>query len=199
MGIDLRELQEWIRTDDGAAWMESQKAPLVAKRDELLEALRQSNGKASEQAQRAADLERLLGEERASIARVVVDDALAGILKGKRVMEPAIPGVVAELREAYGLNVSANGTERKATGTIRGADGSTRAASLEEVVGEWSKTPAAQKVILVPPSSGGGSPGPGPVSGGFTRDAIAKMSPREVADNFDRPEFQAALSGMNGA
>jgi len=25
------------------------------------------------------------------------------------------------------------------------------------------------------------------------------MSPREVADNFDKPEFQAALSNMNGA
>lgn len=195
--IDVNELNEWIKSEEGAAWADGLKAPLLAKRDELLESLRQSNAKAAEASRARADSEKLLSEERAAIEKALVEGELSRILKGARVVEPAIPGVIAELREAYGLTLKANGLERKAVGKGKDAAGKEIELDLAGVVKAWGATDAAKAVILSG-SSGVGVVGPGEsASGGYSRETIAAMSPREVAAKLDDPAFRGALEKLN--
>jgi hypothetical protein len=168
--MNANEVNEWIKSEEGAAWLEGQKAGLVAKSKELLEALRIANGKTTEQAQRAADLEKILGEERGAVSKIVVDDQLARLLSSKAVMAPAIPGIVAELKERHALAVESNAQERKAYGKMTGADGKEAKVDLETIVNDWAQT-AAAKASIIETNSGGGALGsmglaPAPVDAG---------------------------------
>jgi hypothetical protein len=164
------EVNEWVKSEEGTAWLEGQKAGLLGKNKELLEALRIANGKTTEQAQRAADLEKILGEERGAVSKIVVDDGLARLLESKAVMAPAIPGIVAELKEAYGLTAKADGQTRRAIGKAKQADGSEKEIDLETIVSDWAQTGAA-KTAIIETNSGGGALGsigaaPAPVDAG---------------------------------
>lgn len=159
MAIDLAELEAWVQGEEGKAWVEAQKKPLVMKREELLEALKKANGASASAAQRAADLERILGEERAAVERVVIDGELGRILREGRVMEPAIPGLISELRESYGLAVKADGQDRKAIGKIKGADGKEVDADLAAIYAAWKDTEEAKNVTLARSAQGSGAQG----------------------------------------
>jgi hypothetical protein len=182
MAIDLAELETWAQGEEGKAWVEAQKKPLIMKREELLEALKKANGASAQAAQRAADLERILGEERAAVERVVVDGELGRILREGRVMEPAIPGLISELRESYGLAVKADGQDRKAIGKIRGADGKETEADLAAIYAAWKDTAEAKSVTLAQAAGGagaqGGKGGPGGVRT-LSLSSFEALSPAE--------------------
>jgi len=194
--MNIDELNTWILSEEGKAWADGLKQPLIAKRDELLENLRQANGKTAEALRAKADLEGLYSAERQAVEKTVVDGELSRLLKNARVMEPAIPGILAELKEAHGLAVKADGPNRIASGKVKGPDGAEREAGLDEIVKSWTETPAAKNVILIPGSSGGGSWGGSRPAMPYTRETIAKMSPREVATKLDDPAFQSALTTL---
>ena len=156
--IDQSELENWITTEEGAAWLEGQKRPLLAKRDELLESLRKGNAAAAQAAQRTADLEKTLTEEREATGRAIVDRELSRLLKESRVMEPAIPGVIAELKETHGIQVKADGRDRRAVGMMEGKQGMEEA-DLESIVKTWAASERAREVFLHPGSSGSGALG----------------------------------------
>jgi len=180
--MDLNELNAFIATDEGKAWADGLKKPLLDKRDELLESIRQANGKTAEALRAKADLEKLYGEERQAVEKNVIDGTLARNLKEARVMEPAIPGIIAELKETYGLAVKADGPNRSATGKMKGPDGAEREVGLNDILATWSATDAAKAVTL-----GGGNVGGG-ATASATRAApslanIKDMSAEEILAN----------------
>jgi len=156
--MDLNELNSWVVTDEGAAWLESQKQPLLNKRDELLSALKAGNAKIAELDLRSTAAEKSLSEERAALAAILVDKGLSDLLKSANVFGDVIPGTVAELKERYAIKVKADGLSRIAHGMIEGEDGVGKEASLPDIVSMWSRTPEAKKVILET-NQGGGAPG----------------------------------------
>jgi hypothetical protein len=155
--MDINELNLWLETDEGKAWLEGQKQPLLIKRDELLSALKIANGKLSELEQRNSQTEGSLSEERAALAAVLVERELASLLKNANVFETVIPGTVAALKETYGIRVKANGPNRTACGMTKGEDGAEKETPLADIVFAWCKTPEAQKVILNTNNGGGAS------------------------------------------
>jgi hypothetical protein len=160
--MDANEVRKYLSEDEGGkALLEELKRPLLDKRNELLEALRLSNGKVAEQAQRTADLEGILAKERKAIDRAVVDEPLAAALEKAGVFKQVIPGLVRELREAHGLAVEALGDDRKAAGKLKirdakGAEVET-AADINTIVETWKHTDAAKSVISAAGNSGGGA------------------------------------------
>lgn len=196
MSIDLNELNTWIGTDEGKAWADGLKAPLLAKNKELLEGLHLSNGKTAEASRAKADLEKLYAEERGAVEKTVVDGELARLLKDAGAFGPVIPGLIAELKQAYGLTVAANGAERKAIGKMKttGPDGVEieKDVGLEEIVKAWTMKPSSKDLILDRGGFGGGAPGsgsghssPAPSLSGLSGPELARMSDKD---------FQAAIN-----
>jgi hypothetical protein len=182
--MDVNELNQWIETEDGRAWADKIKQPLLNKRDELLAELKTANGKLAESEQRSAAAAEELSQERDALSALVVDKELSRILKEAHCMEGAIPGVIAELKESNAITVKADGLNRKAVGTITAEDGTTKEAGLAELVSLWAAIPAAKQVILNS-STGGGALGSGgnvhsaPALGNLSGPALAKMSDAE--------------------
>jgi hypothetical protein len=185
--MDINEIETWLKTPEGEAWGEQFKAPLLNKRDELLAALKEANGKLAESERRSTAAAEELSQERAVLSALVVDKELARILTEKRVMGPTIPGLIAELKDSYGIAVKANDPNRQAVGTIKGADGTEQEASLEEVVASWTGTPAAKQVTLNS-STGGGALGS--TGKAHTTNSLNKLSGPALARLSDS-EFHA--------
>lgn len=157
--MDLEELKKWIETDEGKAWLEGQKQPLLKKRDELLAAIQKGNANLAEQTQRASDAEKLLTEERAALRAHVVDGELDRLLDEQHVPAPIRPTVTALLNETYGIELVADGGKKKAVAKLIVEDGTEKVVSLKEMVTAWALTPEAKTVRLAPASMGGGASG----------------------------------------
>jgi len=193
--MDIAELEKWVKeNDEGKAWLESQKRPLLKKRDELLAELRSSSGRLSELEQRSRQTESILSEERAALAAVLVDKEIVSLLKEKRIYESVIPSVTATLKETYGITVKADGPSRTACGKAKRADGAESEISLPDIVSAWSKTPEA-KEVTPNGNSGGGAQGSGlgwssrrvvPNLQKLSGPALASMSDAEFKDMRDR-------------
>jgi len=196
--MDINELNLWIATDEGAAWLESQKQPLLNKRDELLSTIRNTNSKLVELDQRSAAAEKALSEERAALSSVLIDKGLSDLLKSANVFETVIPGTVAELKERYAIRVRADGPNRIAHGMIQGEDGAGKEVSLADVVSTWSRTPEAAAVILQT-NNGGGAPGSGSHRRTPQADSLGKLSGPALAALSDTEFENLRKNALNGA
>jgi hypothetical protein len=183
--MDITELEKWIETtEDGRAWADKIKQPLLNKRDELLAELKTANGILAESERRFTVSAEELSQERAATSTFLVDQGLAHLLKETRVMESAIPSIIAELKESNAITVKADGLNRKAVGMATAEDGTEQEKSLAEIVSAWAATPAAKQVILNSSTGGGalGSTGnvhSAPALGKLSGPALAKMSDAE--------------------
>lgn len=174
--MDLTELETWIKTEAGTAWLDEQKAGLISKRDQLLGELRAASSRGTELAQRAADVEKLLTEERAAVRFHVVDTELDRLLDEQRVPQAIRPSVIALLNESYGIELAVDPTganKRKAVAKLKGADGAEKVVSLREMIDHWKLTPEAKSVRLAPISAGGGAAGGG-AGGGSSAKQMAR-------------------------
>ena len=186
--MDLHELNEWLKTEEGIQWLDTQKAGLVNKRDELLSALKDSNAKLAELDQRSAAAESLVKEERAALAKVMIDQGLARLLKEANIYESVIPSVTATLKETYGIQVKADGLNRLAVGKLKGDNGEEKELSLNEIIDVWRKTPEAKEVT--PNLNSGGGSIPMPVSNArYSIPDLQKIQGRTLASMSDA-EFQ---------
>jgi hypothetical protein len=157
--MDVLELEKWVESDEGKAWLESQKRPLLIKRDELLTELKSASGRLSELELSSKQTESILSEERAALAAVLVDQGLVSLLKEKRIYDSVIPSVTAMLKETYGITVKADGPNRMACGRTKETDGKESEISLADIVSTWSKTLEAKQVTPNNNSGGGTPPG----------------------------------------
>jgi hypothetical protein len=171
--MDVNELETWLKTPEGEKWGDEFKAPLLHKRDELLAALKESNAKLAESEQRSTAAAEELSQEREALSTLAVDKELARILSERHVMETALPSVVTELKNSYGITIKADGPERQAIGKIKAGDGTEQEAGLAEIISAWAATPAAKQIILNT-STGGGALGS--MGGGYTIPTLDKLS-----------------------
>jgi hypothetical protein len=189
MSIDINELNAWMGTDEGKAWADGLKAPLLAKRDELLKALKDANGVLSASAQRATDADKLLADKRAATAKILIEDAVADKLKKAGVFEAVRPTVATLIKESYGLNVKADGLSRKVSGKLKEGD-TEREIGLDEAIDHWLHTDEG-KANTLETNTGGGAPGSGsghsspvPSLSGLSGPELARMPAKD---------FQAAI------
>jgi hypothetical protein len=185
--MDVNKLNQWLETEEGRAWAGTLKQPLLDKRTELLAALKESNAKLAESEQRSTVAAEELSQERAALSALVVDKELSRLLKEARVMEPVIPGLIAELKERNAITVKADGQNRQAIGKTKGEDGTETEASLAEIISAWAAMPAAKQVTLNSSTGGGAS---GSMGGAHTTPTLDKLSGPALAKLSDS-EFHA--------
>ena len=182
------EANEFIKSEEGAAWLNEQKAGLLSKRDELLGTVNKLTAQVTESGQRVHDAEALLTQEREAMRRLVVDGELDRLL--------TTHNVLAQHREAVKLLVQAHNDI-----TVK-ADGQQRTAvigdkSLADFMNEWAQTDAAKHYIAAPLSGGGDALGSGVHGSNYiTRESLANMKPEEVAARLDDPAFRDSVAKL---
>jgi len=195
--MDVNELNKWLETEEGKQWSDSLKSGLVNKRDELLQALKDANGKLAEMDQRSTAAEALIKEEQAALAAVLVDQGLAQLLKDAHVFDVAVPSSIATLKETYGIKVRADGLNRSAVGIIKGDDGKEIEKPLADIVSSWSKTQEAKQVIQNTNSGGGGHGGM--VSIPQSNTGLKNLSGPALASLSDAEFTNMRNQALNGA
>lgn len=188
----IQEIEEWLKSEEGTTWLESKKAPLLTKNKELLDSLHAANGRVSDALRAQQDAEKLLSDERGLTEKLAVDESLAANLRNHGVFPQAIPGVVTELKQAYGLTVQSDGQTRK----VSGKNSQGVPVDLETAIQEYLNTPDGKAVTLVT-NSGGGAPGSRPKAPEATQSKLAGMSGRQLA-GMSESEFQAAITQARG-
>lgn len=174
--MDTKELETWIQTDEGRGWLDSQKAPLIAKRDELLGELKAANGRIASEAQRAADTERAFTEERKAVERLVVDGQIAAALKAEGVFDSLIPGTIAALKEAHGLEIQASGEDRKLYAKSLGKE-----VGASDIMNLWKQSPDGQAFMGMRYNSP--TPRGGNATREYSRADIGNMTAEEILAN----------------
>ena len=156
--MDLNEMNLWIATDEGAAWLESQKQPLINKRDELLKEISDQRSAVNNGNAKITEFEKSLSEEKAVVENFVVDKELQSLLQKAFVFEGLIPEVVKSLKNAYSITVKASGNDRTASGKIKDNDGNEKEVDLPAIVENWKQKPE-NKALQACNSNGGGATG----------------------------------------
>jgi len=188
MDMDISTLDSWVTTTGGSAWLDSQKAGLIAKRDELLTAQKTANGKIAELELRLGETESRALDADAFIHRHVVSDALERLLMNTGVADAFLPIVKKAVLDGYAIQLKRADGDFIACGTIKDADGADVEAGLEAIVEAWAKLPEAQQLI-VNRNSGGGATGSTCV--GVPQPKLQGMTGRQLATMSDN-DFQAA-------
>jgi len=161
--MNIAELEKWLETAEGKTWLETQKKPLIEKRDELLAKISASNASADQLNEKIAGLESNLLKANGVIREVLLSRPLAEKLKEKGVFETLIPTLSESITEAYSLQIKANGDNQETIGKIDGKE-----TGLEQIIDAWSKTDKAKECFKpmdvkkesTSPDFKGGSPNP---------------------------------------
>lgn len=140
--MDTKELDEFILTDEGKAWLDGHKKPLLDKRDELLGQLKQANGRIETEAQRATAAEQALAQEKQAIHKIIVDDGITARLREEGLLQAMIPHVLESIKEANGLEVESNGDGRSIRSSVAGST-----VTPDELVRAWRGTPEGADFI----------------------------------------------------
>jgi hypothetical protein len=189
--MNIQEIETWLATEEGTKWLEEKKAPLLTKNKELLESIHAANGRVTDALRAQQDAEKLLSDERGLTEKLAVDEALAADLRNQGVFPQAIPGVVAEIKQAYGLTVTSDGQGRK----VSGKNSQGLPVDLVTATREYLSTPDGKAVQLNGNSGGGanGSQVRSPASG----PTLENKSGRDLAKMSDS-DFQAAINAQRG-
>lgn len=189
--MNVQEIEEWLKSEEGTKWIEDKKAPLLAKNKELLESIHAANGRVTEALRAQQDAEKLLSGERGLTEKLAIDEALAVNLRNQGVFPQAIQGVVAEIKQAYGLTVTSDGQNRK----VSGKNSQGLPVDLETATREYLATPDG-KAVQLNQSSGGGAPG-SQARAPEPDKSLGSMSGRDLAKMSDS-DFQAAINAQRG-
>jgi hypothetical protein len=189
--MDIKELETWIKTDEGKAWIEAQKKPLLENRDSILSELKKASGEYSELKQRFEETENTLLAEKAVTSKYLIDNDLTALLKQANVFEEIIPRIIDTIKTAYGLTVKADGDNRTVIGVLKDKNGKDAEATLEAIVDAWTHD-SYSKYLIKNGNQGGGAGMDGSVSGRYglvsrslsdiSGPSLAKMSDQEFSN-----------------
>jgi hypothetical protein len=190
--MDIKELEAWLQTEQGRAWLDEKKSGLVKKNEQLIGELKTACGGSSEISLRLADVEKALEIEKAANKRALLDAPLLALLESKGVFNILMPEIARQLTETYGLTIHADGEGRKVIGKIKDGD-TEKELTLTDAVDTWLKTDDARQYIdtrkntvtvvsTVPNLSGGDPPS----------KALDGKNGRELAEMSDN-DFQNAV------
>jgi len=185
--MDITELETWIKTDEGKAWIEAQKKSLLENKDSILRELKKASGEYSELERRFKEIENTLMAEKAVTSKYLIDNELTRLLKQANVFEDIIPRTVDTIKTAYGLTVKADGDNRTVIGVLKDKNGKDAEATLEAVVKAWTEDPYS-KYFIKNVNSGGGAMGSifggqsvSPTLNKISGPTLAKMSDQEFS------------------
>jgi hypothetical protein len=192
----IDEVNQFITTDEGRAWLDGQKASLLEHKDQVLAELKKTNGEYSELKQRFEETENTLQSEKAVTSKYLIDNELTRLLKQANVFDDAIPQTIETLKSAYGLTVKTSGNDRTAIGVLKNESGEDTEAALEAVVKNWAGLPGS-KYFIQATSTGGGAPGGS--YRGSPPPALNRLSGQALASMTDEQFRNARNNALNSA
>ena len=148
------EIDEWIETEEGAAWLEDKKSPLLKKRDELLEQNKALRADLSQLKSEADGQREVTQREQNALRSVLIDDRLSELAEKYGVFPQLRNALRSELEEK-GLEIVADGDTRKA---VVGPDRE----ELAEYMAGWAASEEAAEWLKPPVNKGAGVAGAGP-------------------------------------
>ena len=157
--MDPDEVREFLKTDEGKQLAEEIKAPLLAKRDELLTENKRLGEQLTSQTQRADDSEKLLTDERSALHSHVVDTELDRLMDEHGVLSRARESLRSAIKSQNEIKLeTADGGAR----VPKVANGETEV-TLSEYMQNWSQSEEAKSFL---PASGYVVGGPSRASSG---------------------------------
>jgi len=151
--MDVKELEQWLETEEGQNWLEDKKAPLLKKRDELLEQNKALRADLSQLKTEADGQREATQREQNALKKVLIDDRLNSLMEQHRVFPQLRNALRSELEE-QGLEVIPDGESKKA---VVGSDQK----ELSEYMAEWADSEEAAEWKMPPENRGAGILGPG--------------------------------------
>jgi hypothetical protein len=179
--MNTDELNQFIETDDGKAWLESQKKPLIDKRDELLSEIKTGSARIEEATQRAATIEQSFEAWRNAAERAVLDEPLKAALRNAGAFDSMLPGLLSSLKETHGLKVDAGGEG------LTLADKEGKPASIQAIIEGWRTSPEGQEIQKI--RYGAKAPMRGSATAGYSIDQLKAMSADQVRELMNDPAF----------
>lgn len=152
--MDKQELETWLETEEGSAWLEEKKAPLIKKRDELLEQNKSLRADLTGLKTEADGQREATQREQNALKKVLIDDKLDALMN-KHGVFPQLRNALRSELEEKGLEVAADGEHRKA---VVGSDQK----ELSEYMQEWAESDEAAEWLKPPVNRGAGATGSGP-------------------------------------
>ncbi len=133
--MNIEELENFINTEEGAAWLEEKKAPLNKKKDELLSEVKTLRADMTELQNSASGANSALQQEREALKELVINRQLDNAMEDLRIHPKLKNAFRSELEEAYSFEVQADGNDRRAV--ARDKDGNET--DLSEVLNTWGR------------------------------------------------------------
>jgi hypothetical protein len=163
MGITKEQVEEWLQTEEGSAWLEEKKQPLINKRDELLQKVKSLTGDLQQATQSADGANDLLQRERDAVKKLVVDHRLESLMDEARVNPSLKNALRTKLENEYTFEVKADGQDRYAV--VKDSEGNEN--RLDEFMKNWADTQQneeAKSWLMAPHNTGGGARNDSPSS-----------------------------------
>jgi hypothetical protein len=177
--MDIGKLNEWVKSEEGQAWLNEHKKPLIDKKDELLGKLKTLNEGHSKTVQELNDATALLDQERAATRATLVKQAV-DFFVSQRVAQGMEDGARA-LLSSVDVSVRADGLLRVPIVGKENLEGLSfegdppDSLPLQDYLEAWSQTEGAKAYIKAPGNTGGGA------HGGFSRP---RPTDAAAADDF---------------
>lgn len=196
--MNLEDVEKWSATDEGRTWLEAKKMPLVEKRNELLKEVTELKERLADASERSnatdAKLKGYLENLKARYCLSLMDDVdnyKTKVLDDKDIRE-FVKNKIEKQAELVGGFIA--DIDNEGNFTLATSEGKTFA----EYYKEWTETDGA-KAFLQCLNSGGGALGSGFGRGleSYSTDTIKKMSPAEIAEKLDNPQFRNTLQNLN--
>lgn len=159
----------------------------VAELEDAIEDLKTNLAKVQRDADRAvkkAEADAKAAQDLAAVksgalSKLIRDDGLTNALVAVGVKKELLPAATAYLRE----RVQVDEEKGEAFAMVKGADGKESRKALAEFAKDWAQGDEGKHYVSVPPSSGGGSQGPGsgqaPGAKSMTRAAFDGLPPAQ--------------------
>ena len=166
--MDVKELNEWVKSEEGEAWLNEHKKPLIDKRDELLAKLKTLNEGHGKTVQELNDATALLDQERAATRATLVKQTVDNFVS-QRVAQGMEDGARA-LLSSVDVSVKADGPLRVPIVGKENLEGLSfegdppDSLPLQDYLEAWSQTEGAKGYIKHPGNTGGGAGG---IRGGY--------------------------------
>lgn len=162
--MNVEEVRKFLtETEEGKALAEEIKAPLLSKRDELLQENKRLGEKLTAETQRADDTEKLHKEDRAALHETIVDGTLDELMSKYNVLPQARESVRSAIKGRENITLEKSDGGRRVA-TVKTEDG--KSVPLEDYMHSWKETDEAKLYIRAGNSGGGAQgnskPDPGP-------------------------------------
>ena len=193
--MKIVDVEKWLETDEGKEWLEGKKQPLIDKRNQLLDEISSLKNRLTDESEKSnAQNAKIKGYLENLKNKHCFDcfndyDTFKSVLIDDKELKQFVLEKITKLAEVDGgliADIDDNGNFKYAT---------SQGKEFKDYYKEWLSTESA-KSFIYNPSTGGGARGnySKSVDNIYSKEALKKMSPEQIAENLNNPAFRNSLN-----